>query len=55
MKIDGIKEISVTISIGVSLYNPNLMKDSEDLYKLADKGLYIAKESGRNRVVIADK
>ena len=55
LKIDGIKEISVTISIGVSLYNPNLMKDSEDLYKLADKGLYIAKESGRNRVVIADK
>ena len=52
LKIEGVKEISVTISIGVSLYNPNKMKDSCELYKLADKGLYIAKESGRNRVVI---
>ncbi len=51
-KIEGTKEISVTISIGVAKFNDKIMKDPEDLYILADKGLYIAKESGRNRVVI---
>lgn len=54
LKIEGVKEISVTISIGVSLYIPDKMKDPNDLYKSADKGLYIAKESGRNRVVVSD-
>lgn len=54
LKIEGVKEISVTISIGVSLYISDKMKDPNDLYKSADKGLYIAKESGRNRVVVSD-
>lgn len=49
-KIEGIKEISVTISIGVSEYNPN-DKNPEILYKNADSALYQAKEGGRNRVV----
>lgn len=51
-KINNVDEISVTISIGVSQYDPNEMKDPTLLYQKADKGLYIAKESGRNRVVI---
>lgn len=52
--IDNIKEISVTISIGISKYDSNTMKDPAELYQKADKGLYIAKESGRNRVVVFD-
>ncbi len=51
-KIDGVEEISITISLGVALYDDNTMQDSSLLYRAADKGLYIAKESGRNRVVI---
>ena len=50
-KIPNTKEISVTISIGVSVYNKN-DKLSETLYKNADSALYEAKESGRNRVVL---
>ena len=52
--IDGVSEISVSISLGVSRYDEKTMKDSEDLYKKADTGLYQAKESGRNRAVVAN-
>ena len=48
--IKNIKEISVTISIGVSEYNKN-DKSCEILYKNADSALYQAKEEGRNKVV----
>ena len=42
------KNISVTISLGVAEYNNG---DSEDtLLQNADKALYKAKDSGRNRV-----
>lgn len=51
-KIEGVKEISVTISIGVSEFQKN-DKEPESLYKRADRALYEAKESGRNRVVVA--
>ena len=50
-KIKGVKEISVTISIGISEFNIS-DKNPEILYKKADNALYEAKESGRNRVVI---
>lgn len=41
--------ISVTISIGVSLFNG---KESHDeLFERADKNLYQAKEQGRNGVI----
>lgn len=50
-KIEGVKEISVTISIGVAQFN-KCDKTPEALYKNADSALYIAKESGRNRVVV---
>lgn len=49
--IEGIKQIGVTISIGVSAYN-KADKEIETLYQNADKALYEAKESGRNRVVV---
>ncbi len=50
-KIEGVNEIAVTISVGVAAYSEEDMKDPALLYQKADKGLYIAKESGRNRVV----
>lgn len=39
----------VTISIGVCTYNGEEM-NMEDLYKLADKALYSAKQAGRNTI-----
>ena len=53
-KIEGIKEISVTVSIGVSEFEKS-DKDPQMLYKKADEALYEAKETGRNKVVIYKK
>ncbi len=50
-KIEGVKEISVTISIGVSEFKKS-DKTPQMLYERADSGLYQAKESGRNRVCV---
>ena len=49
--IENTKEISVTISIGVSEFN-KADKMPEILYKKADEALYQAKDGGRNRVVV---
>lgn len=49
-KDDSNKNISVTISIGLSQLKETDM--AEDLYKRADKALYEAKETGRNKVVV---
>lgn len=46
---DGKKEVRVTISIGCSTY-PIHAKTVQDLIEFADKGLYRAKENGRNQV-----
>ena len=44
----------VTISVGVSSVMATTEQTSEDLFKLADKALYTAKETGRNKVVSAN-
>ena len=51
-KIKDIKEISVTVSIGVSEFKNE--KEYDSLYKKADNALYKAKETGRNKVIIAN-
>ncbi len=42
--------IAVTVSIGVSTWEPSLRDDQEELVRRADTALYRAKEQGRNRV-----
>jgi diguanylate cyclase (GGDEF)-like protein len=43
----------VTISVGVATF-PNNAETAQDLIEFADKGLYYAKEHGRNQVVKFD-
>jgi diguanylate cyclase (GGDEF)-like protein/PAS domain S-box-containing protein len=45
-------ELSVTVSLGVAGFDPS-MATLEDLLKEADKALYEAKRSGRDRVMVA--
>ena len=44
------KNINVTISMGLAEFTPD--ESGDELFKRADKALYEAKESGRNRVCI---
>lgn len=46
--------LQITCSFGVSLLSVNDGQDSENYYFLADKSLYVAKHSGKNRVEIAE-
>lgn len=43
----------VTVSIGVASLQPSEALTCKDLIELADKALYVAKHSGRNRVCVA--
>ncbi len=42
----------VTISMGIFVYHPESIMTHEQLYKEADDQLYVAKDQGRNRVII---
>ena len=44
------QDIKVTISIGIATYPNEKVMNGDQLIKLADEALYIAKDSGRNRV-----
>ena len=43
-------ELPITMSLGVATFDPNRHRDSADLIEEADRFLYEAKRSGRNRV-----
>ncbi len=45
------REIGITVSIGVSCY-PNCADTPQGVVERADQALYVAKEAGRNRVVL---
>lgn len=48
--ITGGEEIRFTISGGIACYEKGMK--SQDFFKRADQGLYLAKEGGRNRIVM---
>lgn len=43
--------LSITVSIGISLCQPDQMRELKDVLAEADSALYSAKQSGRNKVV----
>jgi diguanylate cyclase (GGDEF)-like protein len=50
LRIDALKDLQVTMSLGVSMINDGDTTDS--LFKRADEALYAAKNQGRNQVVM---
>lgn len=49
---DGDQSIRVTISIGITSYPELDVTGEQELVKRADEALYVAKETGRNKVVL---
>jgi diguanylate cyclase (GGDEF)-like protein len=46
------EDLKVTISIGISLFNPDTPDDAQALIEKADNALYQAKQEGRNKVCL---
>jgi FOG: GGDEF domain len=53
MEFENYPDLQVTASFGVSSSESSQL--AKDLYEKADKALYEAKRSGRNRVIVAGK
>lgn len=49
---DGDRPIQITISMGIAQCPASLIKTPDDLFRLADQALYIAKKKGRNRIEV---
>lgn len=50
----GESQIKVTVSVGLASYPEYAVEDEHALCKAADKALYVAKERGRNMVMVAN-
>ena len=50
--VDGTSSGVVTISVGVAVVHPTLVRNPEGVVQLADEALYAAKHNGRNRVQV---
>jgi diguanylate cyclase (GGDEF)-like protein len=48
----GSRRITVTVSMGVGAWRPEMRDDFEELIKQADQSMYRAKAAGRNRVCV---
>lgn len=53
-KVREISSPSVTISCGVSYWNQDEEDNYNSIFKRADKALYIAKKTGKDRVIVQD-
>jgi len=48
------QHLNLTISVGIAEYNPNIDQTAKNLVDRADKALYTSKQTGRNKVSLAE-